>query len=94
MLIKFGRYYLKDYYPWIFKFFGRLKKKEPELFKKKVDLLLKKGYLLIPATKEYSEKIGDYTFHDRRSDYSGMDKFAQVFYTRYLRDYNFKNLSS
>lgn len=94
LLIKYGHLYLEEFYPWIFKFFGRLKKKEPELFKKKVDLLLKKGYLLIPATKEYSEKIGDFTFHDKRSDYSGMDEFAQVFYYRYLRDYDFKNLSS
>ncbi|NHJ19525.1 MAG: hypothetical protein EAX91_01185 [Candidatus Lokiarchaeota archaeon] len=91
LLVKFGCYYLKAYYPWIFKFFGCLKKKEPELFKKKVELLLKKGYKLIPATVEYSENIGDYTFHDKRSDYSEMDEFAQVFYYRYLRDYNFKS---
>ena len=91
LLIRFGRYYLTDFYPWIFKFFKRLKKKELKLFKKEIESLLEKGYILTPATEEYSEKIGDYTFHDKRSDYSGMDEFAQVFYTRYLRDYNFKD---
>jgi len=89
LLIKFGRYYLKDYYPWIFKFFERLIKKEPELFKKKVELLLEKGYKLFPASKVSLEKIANMRTYERRLDYSGMDDFAKVFYTRYLRDFDF-----
>ena len=87
LLIKFGRYYLRDYYLWIFKFFGRLKKREPELFKKKVELLLEKGYLLFPTTKVSLEKIANMKTYERRLDYSEMDDFAQVFYMRYLRDF-------
>ena len=82
---KFGHYYLKAYYPWIFKFFGRLKKKEPELFKSKVKSLFKKGDLLLPKR---SARSNEYL---RLLDYSEMDDFAQVFYSRYLRDYDFKS---
>ena len=87
LLIKYGHLYLRDYYPWIFKFFERLIKKEPELFKRKVELLLEKGYLLFPTTKVSLEKIADMKTYERRLDYSEMDEFAQVFYSRYLRDF-------
>lgn len=91
LLIKYGRFYLEEFHPWIFKFFERLIKKEPELFKKKVELLLERGYTLFPTSKVSIEKIANYTFHDKRLDYSGMDDFAQVFYSRYLRDFDFKS---
>ena len=80
-LIKFGRYYFKDYGPWILKFFDRLAKKEPVFFKNKIKSFLKTGDLILPKR---SAKSNDYI---QLLDYSGMDNFAKVFYTRYLRDF-------
>jgi len=80
-LIKFGRYYFKDYGPWILKFFDRLKKKELVFFENKIESFLKKGDLLLP------KRITTSKDHIQRFDYSRMDDFAQVFYTRYLRDF-------
>jgi len=79
LIIKFGRYYLRDYYPWIFKFFERLIKKEPTFFENKLESVLKKGILILPK-KKYSKVYGT------QLDYSGMDDFSKVFYTRYLRN--------
>ena len=79
LFIKFGYLYIRDYYPWIFKFFERLIKKKPIFFENKIESLLKKGKLVLPKMK-YSKVYGP------QIDYSGMDDFAQVFYTRYLRN--------
>ena len=52
-------------------------------------LLLEKGYKLFPASKVSLEKIANMRTYERRLDYSGMDDFVKVFYTRYLRDFDF-----
>lgn len=85
LLIKFGCYYFKDYYPWIFKFFDRLKKKKPIFFENKVKQLFKKGDLVLP------KKFTNSNLYEQRLDYSEMDEFSKVFYTRYLRDFNFES---
>jgi len=48
-------------------------------FKNKIESFLKKGGLNLPKKRTNSN---DYI---QSLDYSGMDDFAQVFYTRYLR---------
>ena len=54
-------------------------KRRPIFFENKIESLLKKGELVLPK-KKYSKVYGS------QLDYSGKDDFAQVFYTRYLRN--------
>ena len=80
LFIKFGHLYIRDYYPWIFKFFERLIKKEPIFFENKIESLLQKGDLVLP------KRIANSKDGEPKLDYSEMDDFSKVFFTRYLRN--------
>ncbi|KKK43244.1 hypothetical protein LCGC14_0911180 [marine sediment metagenome] len=84
LLIKYADSYFSRYHHWIIKFLDHLYKSCPELFEDKINLFLKKGYSLLPPRRIGKKESGMNLF-----DFSKMNKFTIVLYTRYLRDMKF-----